>query len=199
MNLRFAEYIIPYGIKRSIVGADIPRRGVGPQKALEKWSGYVLWKKPHDMDFFMDHEQPTRKRMRLEGFDYSKNGAYYITICTEHKEKLLCDIRPIEKDGLPQVTMSPMGKIVEETIKKIPGIDQYVVMPNHIHLIIFHDGKQSISKIIQFFKVNTTRKIGRSIWQRSFYDHIIRDETDYQIKWKYIDDNIAKWADDDYY
>ena len=95
--------------------------------------------------------------------------------------------------------MTSLGKLVEEVIRKIPGIDQYVIMPNHIHLIIFQNGTQNLPKTIQFFKINTTRKIGESIWQRSYYDHVIRDEADYLTKWKYIDENPAKWADDDYY
>ena len=72
-------------------------------------------------------------------------------------------------------------------------------MPNHIHMIIHKTDGKPIASDIRSFKVLVTKSIGKSIWQRSFYDHIIRNEADYLIKWKYIDENPAKWADDDYY
>ena len=94
----------------------------------------------------------------------------------------------------------PNGVVVDELIQKIPGIDKYVIMPNHVHLIVFNDESGvSISRKIQYFKSNVTRALGRSIWQREYYDHVIRGEEDYRVKWKYIDDNPAKWSSDELY
>ena len=149
----------------------------------------------------MENKQPQRKRMRLPNYDYTAPGAYFLTLCTQNKEKILCRIMPPDREGgAPRTILSPVGTRVEEMIQRIPGIDKYVIMPNHIHMIVRNDESGfPLSRKIQFFKSNLTRTIGRSIWQREYYDHIIRNELDYQIKWKYIDDNPAKWADDDYY
>lgn len=149
----------------------------------------------------MDNERPQRKGLRLKNYDYSSNGAYFVTICTDGKEKNLCRLLPPETDGAaPRQILSPIGKAVEEMIGRIPGIDKYVIMPNHIHMIIMSDGAGlPLSRKIRFFKSNLTRKLGHPIWQREYYDHVIRDEYDYRVKWKYIDDNPARWTDDDYY
>ncbi len=149
----------------------------------------------------MDNECPQRKGLRLKNFDYSSNGAYFVTICTYGKEKILCRLLPPEQEGdAPRQILSPIGKAVDEMIRRIPGVDKYVIMPNHIHMIIMSDGAGlPLSRKIQFFKSNLTRKLGRPIWQREYYDHVIRDECDYRVKWKYIDDNPVKWTDDDYY
>jgi REP element-mobilizing transposase RayT len=140
-----------------------------------------------------------RKRLRLEGYDYSSQGAYYVTVCTVNKVKILCDILSPELEGDDSlIIMTPIGKVVEEAIKRIPGIDKYVVMPNHVHMIILQTDDKSISSKIQSWKRVITSKTKQSIWQSSFYDHVIRDEADYRIKWKYIDDNPIKWASGDH-
>ena len=109
----------------------------------------------------------------------------------------------------PQVYLSPYGRIVERYIKTIPGIDKYVIMPNHVHLIIRIDAAkgpmwasaptQSLSSRIRSFKTLVSKEIGRSLWQRSYYDHVIRNEADYLRIWQYIDENPAKWTEDEYY
>lgn len=83
-------------------------------------------------------------------------------------------------------------------------VDNYVIMPNHIHLIIrIESGRTqfapTIGRIIKQFKGSITKQIGKSIWQKSFYDHIIRDDYDYQTKWQYIDENPGKWLEDELY
>jgi len=104
---------------------------------------------------------------------------------------------------------------VELAIKKIPDysdtlVDKYVIMPNHIHILLSvnNDSENgrlriaptvNISVTIQQFKRRISKQIGFSLWQKSFYDHIIRDEEDYQIHLKYIEENPAKWAEDEYY
>ena len=141
---------------------------------------------------------PQRKQARLKAFDYSSNGYYFITICTKDKKCILSEIEP-RPDGSVSHQLTQYGRIVESFLATISGIDHYVIMPNHVHMIIHKTNDQPISSDVRSFKILVSKSIGASIWQRSFYDHIIRNEADYLIKWKYIDDNPAKWADDDYY
>ncbi len=145
-------------------------------------------------------EQKIRKRLRLQGFDYSGSCVCFITVCTEGRKPILCSIREAPReDALPILTLTEIGKTVETYLRQIPGIDQYVIMPNHIHLILFCDGERNVSTMMRSFKTLVTKECGRSIWQRSFYDHVIRDEADYQTKWSYIESNPSKWAMDEYY
>ncbi len=165
-------------------------------------------------------ELPKRKQARLNGYDYSQNGAYFITICTYNKE---CIFSRIVGDGTfdaPKVLLSNTGKIVERELLNIEShynnikINKYVIMPNHIHLIIqiterinpFPTKKYDISNVIGKFKASVTRNVGNAfmhsekpIWQRSFHDHIIRDEKDYLKIWNYIDENPLKWNEDCFY
>jgi REP element-mobilizing transposase RayT len=112
----------------------------------------------------------------------------------------------------PEVSLTKCGEIVKETIEGIPRnydatVDCYCIMPNHVHLLIQLCGGASsgerptmiIPKIIKSFKYFSNKQIGFNIWQRSYYDHIIRNEKDYITKCDYINNNPAKWADDDYY
>jgi REP element-mobilizing transposase RayT len=148
-----------------------------------------------------------RKQIRLKDYDYSMNGAYFITICTKDKKKILGTILSVGDDDhiVPKVVLSKYGLIVEKYIKGINGIDKYVVMPNHIHMIIkinngtMWSSSPTISQLVKAFKTLVSKEIGHSIFQRSFYDHIIRNEHDYQEIWKYIDENPLKWTLDKYY
>ena len=86
------------------------------------------------------------------------------------------------------------------------SVDKYVIMPNHIHLIISLYGTmrassptKNIENIIRSFKIMVTKEIGKSIWQRSYHDHIIRGEKDYQKIWEYIDTNVIRWKKDCFY
>ena len=149
----------------------------------------------------MATDYPKRKNIRLPYYDYSREGVYFITICTEQKAKLLCNILAPRLEGdAPNVSLTPVGRVVDEMIQIIPGIDKYVIMPNHIHMLIMNRaGDSALSRKIQYFKSNVTRKLGKQIWQRNYYEYVIRAERDYLIRWKYIDDNPAKWASDEYY
>jgi len=151
---------------------------------------------------------PKRKPTRLKNFDYSSGGYYFITICTHNKRKILCDIVGEGLCALPKIKLSSIGVIVNESIKYIDDIyentfvDKYVVMPNHIHLIIKNqtgghgDPPLQIYDIIGRFKSYTTNKYDGELWQRSFHDHIIRGEKDYLKIWEYIDTNPQKWDED---
>jgi len=143
-----------------------------------------------------------RKNIRLKDYDYSNEGIYFITICIKERKELLGQIKKEEN-----IELSKEGKIVGEAIHKLKEaysnieIDEYVIMPNHIHLIIIINGKNkiTISRIIQQFKWGITRKLGFSIFQKLFYEHIIRNEKEYcEIK-EYIQNNIINWGKDKYF
>lgn len=155
---------------------------------------------------------PKRKSPRLESYDYSSEGAYFITICTQSKEHLLGQV---VGEGLapPEIRLTGFGKVAQEQIHQIENrfssvsVDKYVIMPNHTHLILRLQGKAggaspspTVFEVIGAYKSLTTRicKSG-SLFQRSFHDHIIRCESEYWKIWEYIDTNPAKWADDCFY
>ncbi len=157
---------------------------------------------------------PKRKPTRLKDYDYSSNGAYFVTICTHNKQKILCDIVGEGALDVPKIILSNEGKIVEKYILSTNNIinlsvDKYVIMPNHIHLILTVENNGTskapsptnniISHSISTFKRFVNKDIGYNIFQRSFHDHIIRDERDYLKIWNYIDTNPQKWNEDCFY
>ncbi len=142
----------------------------------------------------------TRKKMRLQDYDYIQGNTVFVTVCVEDRKKLLGRILgPESAAELPVVELSEIGKTVDQFTSTIVGIDKYVIMPNHVHMIVVNAEGEDISAKLRAWKSLITRSIGESIWQRTFYDHVIRDEQDYRIRWKYIDDNPSKWAMDPYY
>ena len=80
----------------------------------------------------MENQLPAQKHNRYPEYDYSQNGAYFITICTQDRRKILCNIVGIDAHIDPK----PYGKIVEKYIRNVPEIEKYVIMPDHIHMII---------------------------------------------------------------
>ena len=156
---------------------------------------------------------PKRKATRLKGYDYSTPGAYFITICTKDRKELLSEIF-VGDDAyiVPKNRLSNYGMICDKYINNINTkyenviVDKYVIMPNHIHLIIFLNGTmrassptKNIENIIRSFKTLVTKEIRHKIWQRSYHDHIIRGEKDYRKIWEYIDTNPIKWELDCFY
>ena len=157
-------------------------------------------------------ELPKRKNTRLKDYDYSQNGAYFITICTQDKKHLLGEIVGEENLDEPSVgancvrpQLSSSEQMVENeiaTLSKIyegVAVDKFVIMPNHIHMILVIDCEggrtqfvPTTSRIVKQFKGIITKQIGTSIWQRSYHDHIIRNENEYQEIWQYIDGNPAR-------
>lgn len=144
---------------------------------------------------------PSRKRIRLQYYDYSEENMYFITICIKDRLEILGKI--IEEN----INLTKEGNIVKQNVSKIQKIyknviiNEYVIMPNHIHILLLINYKSNvtISKVIKHFKTNITREIGYSIWQKSFYEHIIRNEKEYlQIK-KYIKNNVINWKKDKYF
>lgn len=150
----------------------------------------------------------TRKTIRLKNYNYAKKGMYFITICVKNREQLLGEIcrgdnlSPETKNDCIKIELSKEGIIVKEYLKLIVekyenvNIDEYIIMPNHIHLIlkIEDEGNQkTISQIVGQYKRNVTIQLKYSIWQKSFYEHIIRNENEYYKIKKYIKENPLRW------
>ena len=163
-----------------------------------------------------------RKRNRLRNFDYSSPGAYFITICTEKRQPILSNIVGAIHES-PEIRLTQQGKIVDEVINDIPihmgvEIQNYVIMPNHIHLIVLITecnylrairesplrSRSIISRVVGFLKMNVSKRIHREIgegkiFQRSFHDHVIRGQKDYDRISEYIDKNPLYWQYDCFY
>ncbi len=146
-----------------------------------------------------DHEKyPVRKYPRIKGYDYTSSNYYFVTVCTRDKAcifgsaGLLNDYGNIAKKGLCEVESHFSG------VK----VDKMVVMPNHIHAIIVLDGNSvTLSNVVGSFKSFVSKEIHKSrpdvvVWQKSFHDHIIRNEGSYQKIWSYIDSNPQNWKKD---
>ena len=161
----------------------------------------------------MEEKQPRRKPNRLSEYDYSSSGAYFVTICVENRRNILCNI---VGDGFP-VPKKP-GLIAERLIEMLPlkyievKVDKYVIMPNHIHMLLrietdgTGDPSPTLGKIIGWYKYHATKQInehfgtsGNRVFQRSYYDHVVRDENDYMMIWEYIVGNPARWTEDKLY
>ena len=172
-----------------------------------------------------------RKLLRLHNFDYSCPGAYFITFCTHGRKCILSKITSKTTDSYgaqiitPVLTLSDFGNIVSDIIKTIPErfdvkLNHYVIMPNHIHLIVdinfnaLTDSVESydqseiyrsvISKIVGFIKMNSSKELRKTfsiknVWQRGYHDHVIRNRDDYIAIAEYINDNPKRWFYDKYY
>jgi len=178
-------------------------------------------------------DNPERKQLRLKKYDYTQEGAYYVTACTRNRECLFGDVR----DG--KMELNEYGKIVKKEwyktgeIRKNIELDEFTVMPNHIHGVIIVAEEynnmgtcnvplrrapqrnrekfgcsvsNSISTIIKLFKASTTKQINQTrntskkpIWQRGFYEHVVRDEEDLNRIREYVIYNPMKWEEDKYY
>lgn len=156
---------------------------------------------------------PNRKNIRLKGFDYAQSGYYFITICTKDKQNLFWTVGASFAGPMLELPLSNIGKIIDTEINKINTIykttveiNNYVIMPNHIHMIIIiHSEKEqtklipTISRIIQQFKGAISKQVGFPLWQKSFYDRIIRNQIEYEQINEYIETNPLKWTEDKYY
>ena len=159
-----------------------------------------------------DPKKHHRRSIRLKGYNYSSEGFYFITICTEGRRCLFGTII----NG--KMVLNDYGKIVDNewqnTIKIRNGdvvLHEYVIMPNHIHAIIqihrgvshtpneishtpFQSSSKTLGAIIRGFKGAVSKQIGKSIWQRNYYESIINDEQAFENISKYIRNNPAKWG-----
>ncbi len=166
----------------------------------------------------MQMDLPKRKPIRLSEYDYSQNGAYFITICTQNCKEILSRIN-VGTGVLDctKIILYAHGEIADKCIKQMNdfydylSVDNYVIMPNHIHLLInvfkSSNGQSGtpvptntnsvIAKFVSTFKRFCNKEYGNNIWQRSYYDHVIRNENDYREIWEYIDQNPLKWENDE--
>ncbi len=164
-------------------------------------------------------ELPTRKTTRLKGFNYSTPGAYFITICTKDRKEILSHIVGTGVPDGPQNILTEYGRIAEKQIIKIDSfysnisVDNYVIMPNHVHLLIqIHCSdiisgpprtsvptNSIISQFISTFKRFCNKEYGENIWQARSNDHIIRNEHDYKNIYEYIETNVIRWDKDCFY
>ena len=175
----------------------------------------------------------------MQGYDYNQNGEYFITICTQNKKCLLGRIVGGGVLDAPKIELSKYGKIVDEQITFMGCIydniivEKYVIMPNHIHLLIRIENKSDsgssrtvrvssghlcimqkhrpnrqvrptptnsvVSMFVSTLKRFTNKNVGKKLWQRSYYDHIVRNESEYLKIWEYINSNAQKWQSDKYY
>jgi putative transposase len=147
-----------------------------------------------------------RRSLRLQGYDYSQAGAYFITACTQHRMTLFGEVI----DG--EVRLNQAGIIVEDAWDNLPShypdldLDAFIVMPNHVHgIIILTDAPASrcgIPEIMRGFRTFSARSINKrrntrgAVWQRGYYEHVVRNETALNRIRGYIVNNPARWADD---
>ena len=158
----------------------------------------------------MNMEFLKRKPNRLKSWNYSSNAAYFVTICLKNKQNLFWNIVGAHSVRPQEIALSDYGSIVDKAIQNIPNhypnitIDKYCIMPNHIHLIFLIDNgstlcSPTISIVLKQMKEYVTKQIDQPIWQKSFHDHIIRGQADYEKIWQYIDENPLKWELDCFY
>ncbi len=170
--------------------------------------------------------RPSRRSVRLPGFDYSKVGMYFLTICAAERRSIFGEIRGND------ATLGPIGRVVQTCWIEIPKhfptvkIETYVVMPNHIHGILTIQSEwpdanrqektapavesfgrptpKSIPTIVRSFKSAASKRVresglagGESIWQRGYYEHVLRNTREYVEATNYILQNPARWANDE--
>ena len=157
-----------------------------------------------------------RRRIRLRDHDYSAPGAYFLTVCTENRKCLLSRIVGTGVLDGPEIELLPCGEIAERTIRRLNdfyddlSVESYVIMPNHIHVLLYvKEGpsgrpvptKQNsvVSRFVSTFKRFCNKEYGRNIWQARSYDHVIRDQVDYDRHLRYIYENPFAWAKDELY
>ncbi len=144
-----------------------------------------------------------RKQIRLKHYDYAQYGCYFVTICTKDRKHIFGEIENYE------MKLNPFGLITKDTLLSLletyiqSEIPYFVIMPNHLHFIWFNQNDISLMKIVRLFKGRTTALYRQylkqhylepeSLWQRSFYEHIIRDDKDYLRIVEYIENNPLQW------
>jgi len=158
-----------------------------------------------------------RKSIRLKDYDYSKEGMYFITICTKDRECILSEIVGVHTCA--QINLMKTGKIAENCLYKLEELykhvklHDFVIMPNHIHMILEIDHScrvqiykgtsmrpyKTIGQIIRGLKAGISKIVGYSIWQRNFYEHIVRNEKELYKIIEYIKYNPLNWENDSNY
>jgi len=141
---------------------------------------------------------PQRKNVRLQHYDYHANGYYFITICCLDKQPLLGTLHQgeihVSLDG--QHLLEEMLSL-ERTLRGISVYD-YVIMPNHFHLVVEIQREEGetgmgVSGFVRLLKGNVTKRSGRSLWQRGYYEHVIRQDESLQEIVQYMKNNPRRW------
>ena len=153
------------------------------------------------------NELPKRKQIRLENYDYSTSGAYFITVCATNREKIFWNNVGADIIRPQNIQLSTVGKITEQGILQINNhyenvtVDKYVIMPDHIHFILHIKSNKNgrmisaptVSTVVGSMKRWVSKQTGKPIWQKSFYEHTIRNQTDYNDIYEYIANNPLKY------
>ncbi|KAF0140631.1 MAG: transposase [Stygiobacter sp.] len=152
-------------------------------------------------DYISNNEAfPKRKSLRLRDYNYSKENWYYITICVDKMQMFFGEIHS------ENMIRNGCGNIVADNWSYLPQhfttvlIDEFIVMPNHLHGIIIINANDNITlgQIVRFLKARTTKLIhdagfSNFKWQRNYFEHVIRNESDlYNIR-SYIKQNPLRW------
>lgn len=160
-------------------------------------------------------EQSVRKTTRLYTVNYNDPKAYFLTLCTSDRKPILSMIESAGEYAAPNVVLTDIGKIVDNNIKKIGNfyaelrVDSYVIMPNHVHLILIVDASHIheqtspqntvVARFLSTLKRFCNKEIGKNIWQYRSFDHIIRSKSDLVEHRRYISDNPLHWEYDKMY
>ena len=144
-------------------------------------------------------DAPKRKPLRLPEFPYPQAAYYFVTVCCKNKAPLFGHIVGNGLDRSAAVCLSRCGEIADADLQALPqhfaGVQvlKYVIMPDHLHLILALDGQSApLPQILASYKSGVSRKCGRAVWQKSYYDHVIRGQKDFEEIWQYIDNNPQK-------
>jgi REP element-mobilizing transposase RayT len=147
-----------------------------------------------------------RKTIRLPVFDYAQPALYFVTVCAADRACLFGSIA----DG--SMVPSAAGQIVAEIWHDLPlrfrevSLDAFVLMPNHVHGVIqiCEPMQRGLAEVVGAFKSIAARRINefrrvaaQPVWQRGFYEHVVRNEAELGRIRAYIDDNPAKWPQDE--
>ena len=144
----------------------------------------------------------------MRGYDYSREAAYFVTICSYEKLPIFGEISKVGDKF--QFIPSRIGELVEETYYQLPErfpefeLIHFSLLPNHLHfLTVKKESVKSLSDLVGAFKSLSDKAVRHEmpvirIWQKSFHDHIIRDEMDFETHWLYIERNVDRWGEDEY-
>ena len=149
-------------------------------------------------------ELPVRKPNRLAHFDYTRSGIYFITICVADEKYVLTRLFAQDDIYRPyRSELTGLGDAVYTSINAIHShydavtCEKYVIMPDHLHLLLRIEqagGRMiSVPTVVGSLKRSVTCKLRIAIWQKGFYDHVIRNEHDYLEHYQYIENNPVKW------
>jgi len=156
---------------------------------------------------------PNRKQLRIKEYDYSQSGCYFITMCTQDRQRIF-EMSVVGNDRRVVPSNALQNKLVEKCFIELQNkynvkIEDYIIMPDHIHFILSIDSERhagrSLPELMQWFKTMTTNDYIRGVkdnklkpfsgklWQKSYFDHVIRNENDYKECDEYILNNPLKW------